>query len=71
MDKDHMHFLMQLAKLECYEIGNTDQKYHNPRDISFVSTYRKNSFGVGSFWINQYFSSTVGRHGDEDTIEIM
>ena len=67
-DKDHVHFLVQ--SIPTYSVTKivTMIKSLTAREIfSRCPQVKKNLWG-GEFWTDGYFASTVGKHGNEDTI---
>ena len=67
-DKDHVHFLVQ--SIPRYSATNlvTMIKSLTAREIFKRCPWVKKQLWGGEFWTDGYFVSTVGRHGDEDTI---
>ena len=69
VEKDHVHFLLQ--SVPSYSPSRIVKivKSITAREIfKLVPTVKKQLWG-GEFWTKGYFMSTVGRHGDEDTIK--
>jgi len=67
-DKDHVHFLVQ--SIPTYSVTKivTMIKSLTAREIfKRCPEVRKELWG-GEFWTDGYFASTVGKHGNEDTI---
>ena len=67
-DKDHVHFLVQ--SIPRYSVTNivTMIKSLTAREIfSRCPQVEKHLWG-GEFWTDGYFASSVGKHGNEDTI---
>ena len=67
-DKDHVHFLVQ--SIPRYSVTNivTMIKSLTAREIlSRCPQLEKHLWG-GEFWTDGYLSSSVGKHGNEDTI---
>jgi REP element-mobilizing transposase RayT len=67
-DEDHVHFLIQ--SISRYSVTNlvTMIKSLTAREIFRRCPQVKKQLWGGEFWTDGYFASTVGRHGDEDTI---
>jgi REP element-mobilizing transposase RayT len=67
-DKDHVHFLVQ--SIPRYSVTNivTMIKSLTAREIFRRCPQVKKQLWGGEFWTDGYFASTVGKHGDEDTI---
>ena len=67
-DKDHVHFLVQ--SVPTYSITKivTMIKSLTAREIFKRCPQVKKSLWGGEFWTDGYFASTVGKHGNEDTI---
>jgi REP element-mobilizing transposase RayT len=67
-DKDHVHFLVQ--SIPRYSVTNivTMIKSLTAREIFRRCPQVKKQLWGGDFWTDGYFASTVGNHGDEDTI---
>jgi len=69
VEKDHVHFLLQSVPSYSPTRIVKIVKSITAREIfKRVSTVKKQLWG-GEFWTKGYFMSTVGRHGDEDTIK--
>jgi len=67
-DKDHVHFLVQSTPTYSVTKIVTMIKSLTAREIfSPCPQVKKNLWG-GEFWTDGYFASTVGKHGNEDTI---
>ena len=67
-DKDHVHFLIQsVPKLSPTQIIRT-VKSVTAREIFVKCPQVKKKLWGGEFWTDGYYVSTVGRHGDEETI---
>ena len=69
VEKDHVHFLLQ--SVPSYSPSRLVKivKSITAREIfKRVPTVKEQLWG-GEFWTKGYFISTVGRHGDEDTIK--
>jgi len=67
-DKDHVHFLVQ--SIPRYSVTKlvTMIKSLTAREIFKRCPQVKKQLWGGEFWTDGYFASTVGRHGNEDTI---
>lgn len=67
-DKDHVHFLVQSVPRYSVTKIVTVIKSITAREIfKRCPQVRKKLWG-GEFWTDGYFASTVGKHGDEETI---
>jgi REP element-mobilizing transposase RayT len=67
-DKDHVHFLVQSVPTYSVTKLVTLIKSITAREIFRLCPHVKKQLWGGEFWTNGYFSGTVGRHGDENTI---
>jgi REP element-mobilizing transposase RayT len=67
-DRDHVHFLVQ--SVPTYNVTKvvTVIKSITAREIFKRCPQVKRQLWGGEFWTDGYFASTVGRHGNEDTI---
>ncbi len=67
-DKDHVHFLVQ--SVPAYSVTKlvTLIKSITAREVFRLCPHVKKQLWGREFWTDGYFVSTVGRHGDEDTI---
>ena len=67
-DKDHVHFLVQ--SVPGYSVTKivTIVKSLSAREIFKRCPQVKELLWGGEFWTDGYFASTVGKHGNEDTI---
>ena len=67
-DKDHVHFLVQ--SIPSYSVSKivTMIKSLTAREIFRHCPEVKKQLWGGEFWTDGYFGSTVGKHGNEDTI---
>ena len=67
-DKDHVHFLVQ--SVPTYSVTRTVTliKSLTAREVFKRCPQVKKQLWGGEFWTDGYFVSTVGKHGDEDTI---
>ena len=69
-DKDHVHFLVQtVPKLSPTQII-TIIKSITAREIFARCPQVKKKLWGGQFWTDGYFVSTVGQHGNEETISM-
>ncbi len=68
-DEDHVHFLVQ--SVPTYPVTKlvTTIKSITAREIFRLCPHVKKQLWGGEFWSDGYFASTVGKHGDEDTIK--
>ena len=67
-DKDHVHFLIQsVPKLSPTQIVRTIKSV-TAREIFQKCPMVKKKLWGGEFWTDGYFVSTVGQHGNEETI---
>ena len=67
-DKDHVHLLVQ--SVPTYNVAKivTVIKSLTAREILRHCPRVKKQLRGGEFWSDGYFASTVGKHGDEETI---
>jgi len=67
-DKDHVHFLVQ--SIPTYSVTKivTMIKSLSAREVFRRCPQVKKQLWGGEFWTDGYFASTVGKHGNEDTI---
>ena len=67
-DKDHVHFLVQSVPM--YSVTRVVKmiKSITAREIFKRCMEVKKQLWGGEFWSNGYFASTVGKHGNEQTI---
>lgn len=67
-DKDHVHFLVQ--SIPTYSVTKivTMIKSLTAREVLKRCPQVKKKLWGGEFWTDGYFASTVGKHGNEDTI---
>ena len=67
-DKDHVHFWVQ--SLSTYSVTKivTMIKSLTAREVFKRCPQVEEKLWGGEFWTDGYFASTVGRHGNEDTI---
>ena len=67
-DKDHVHFLIQsVPKVSATQIIRT-VKSITAKEIFVKCPQVKKKLWGGEFWTDGYFVSTVGQHGNEETI---
>ena len=67
-DKDHVHLLVQSVPTYSVTKIVTMIKSLTAREIFSHCPQVKKSLWGGEFWTDGYFASTVGKHGNEDTI---
>ena len=67
-DKDHVHFLVQSVPTYSVTKLVTMIKSLTAREIFRQCPQVKKQLWGGEFWSDGYFVSTVGKHGDEETI---
>ena len=67
-DKDHIHFLVQSVPTYSVTKMLTMIKSLTAREIFERCPEVKKKLWGGEFWTDGYFASTVGKHGNEDTI---
>ena len=67
-DKDHVHFLVQSVPRYSVTKIVTVIKSITAREIFKRCPQVKKKLWGGEFWTDGYFASTVGKHGDEETI---
>lgn len=67
-DKDHVHFLVQ--SIPTYSVTKivTLIKSLTAREVFRRCPQVKKKLWGGEFWTDGYFTSTVGKHGDEQMI---
>ena len=67
-DKDHVHFLVQ--SVQSYSVVKLVRtiKSITAREIFRTQPQVKRQLWGGEFWSDEYFASTVGKHGDEGMI---
>ena len=67
-DKDHVHFLVQtVPKISATQIIRTIKSI-TAREVFAQCPQVKKKLWGGEFWTDGYFVSTVGQHGNEETI---
>ena len=67
-DKDHVHFLVQSVPTYSVTKIVTMIKSLTAREIFKRCPQVKKQLWGGEFWTDGYFATTVGKHGNEDTI---
>ena len=67
-DKDHVHFLVQSVPTYSVTKLVTLIKSITAREIFRRCPQVKKQLWGGEFWTDGYFTSTVGKHGDENMI---
>ena len=68
-DKDHVYFLVQsVPRYSVTKLCNDYKELDSPRDFQALPTCKEEIMGR-QFWTGGYFVSTVGRHGNEDTVK--
>ena len=67
-DKDHVHFLIQSVPRYSITKIVTMLKSLTAREIFTRCPQVKKIFWGGEFWTDGYFATTVGKHGNENTI---
>jgi REP element-mobilizing transposase RayT len=67
-DKDHVHFLVQSVPTYSVTRIVTLLKSLTAREVFKRCPQVKKQLWGGEFWTDGYFASTVGKHGNEDTI---
>lgn len=68
-DKDHVSFLVQSVPRYSVTKLVTIIKSLTVREIFKRCPLVKKKLWGGDFWTDGYFASTVGRHGNEDTVK--
>ena len=68
VDKDHVHFLVQSVPTYSVTKIVTMIKSITAREIFRRIPEVKRQLWGGEFWSDGYFASTVGKHGDENTV---
>jgi REP element-mobilizing transposase RayT len=67
-DKDHIHFLVQsIPRYSPTQIITIVKSLTAKEVLARCPQVKKQLWG-GEFWTDGYFVSTVGQHGNEDTI---
>ena len=67
-DKDHVHFLVQSVPTYSVTRIVTLIKSLSAREVFRRCPQVKKQLWGGEFWTDGYFASTVGKHGNENTI---
>ena len=67
-DKDHVHFLIQSVPGYSVTIIVTMLKSLTAREVFKRCPQVKKTLWGGEFWSDGYFATTVGKHGNENTI---
>jgi REP element-mobilizing transposase RayT len=67
-DQDHVHFLVQSVATYSVTKIVTILKSITAREIFRRCSQVKKKLWGGEFWTDGYFTSTVGKHGDEQMI---
>ena len=67
-DKDHVHFLIQSVPTYSVTKIVTMLKSLTAREVFKRCPVVKKSLWGGEFWSDGYFATTVGKHGNENTI---
>ena len=67
-DKDHVHFLVQSVPTYSVTRIVTLIKSLTAREVFKRCPQVKKQLWGGEFWTDGYFASTVGKHGNENTI---
>ena len=67
-DRDHVHFLIQSVPRYSVTKLVTLIKILSAREVFKMCLQVKKKLWGGEFWSDGYFSRTVGKHGDENTI---
>jgi len=68
-DQDHVHFLIQSVPLMSPIRIIQTVKSITAKEIFNLHPEVKKKLWGGEFWTKGYYVNTVGRHGDEDTIQ--
>lgn len=69
VDKDHVHFLVQSVPVYSPKKVVQTIKSITAREVFRRVPSVKEQLWGGEFWSKGYFVSTVGRHGDEQTLK--
>ena len=67
-DEDHIHLLVQSVPTYSVTKIVTMVKSLTAREVFRQCPQVKKQLWGGEFWTDGYFASTVGKHGDENTI---
>jgi len=68
-DKDHVHFLIQSIPMMSPTKIIKAVKSITAKEIFKLHPEVKDQLWGGEFWTKGYYVNTVGRHGDENTIQ--
>ena len=68
-DKDHVHFLIQSIPMNSPSRIIQTVKSITAKEIFRLHPEVKDQLWGGEFWTKGYYVNTVGRHGDENTIQ--
>ncbi|MFO7934330.1 MAG: IS200/IS605 family transposase [Bacteroidales bacterium] len=68
-DKDHVHFLIQSIPMNSPSKIIQAVKSITAKEIFRLHPEVKQQLWGGEFWTKGYYVNTVGRHGDENTIQ--
>ena len=68
-DKDHVHFLIQSIPMKSPSKIIQGIKSITAKEIFKLHPEVKEQLWGGEFWTKGYYVNTVGRHGDENTIQ--
>ena len=68
-DKDHVHFLIQSVLTMSPSKIIKAVKSITAKEIFKLHPEVKEKLWGGEFWTKGYYVNTVGRHGDENTIQ--
>ena len=68
-DKDHVHFLIQSIPAKSPSKIIQSVKSITAKEIFKLHPEVKEQLWGGEFWTKGYYVNTVGRHGDENTIQ--
>ena len=68
-DKDHVHFLIQSISAKSPSKIIQSVKSITAKEIFKLHPEVKEQLWGGEFWTKGYYVNTVGRHGDENTIQ--
>lgn len=69
-DQDHVHFLIQSVPTESPTKLIRTVKSITAKEIFKLHPEVKEILWGGAFWSKGYYVNTVGRHGDENTIQL-
>ena len=69
IDKDHVHFLVQSVPTYSVTKIVTTIKSITAREVFRRCPEVKTQLWGGEFWTDGYYASTVGKHGNEQTIK--